>query len=131
MRSRALHIALLLVQALWLNVVVPGHRRGSVALPGERCGSCEQGAGVAAVPPCCRSHASQTGAGHLPAPIDPARHCAICNFAAHLSIPPAIDLSLPPLGLLGMAPRQRMQYLPRVCLTATYDGRAPPSTHVI
>jgi len=49
MRWRPGHLVLLLFQAFWLNVVVPGHTRGSVPLPG----SCGEAAHVGTVADCC------------------------------------------------------------------------------
>src|SRR5205823_4516041 len=91
------HIALLIFQAVWLNVIVPGHTRGSVALPGSAPYAC---ADSPIAHRCC----------HAPAPKDdppsPGNRgkCAICFFAARLSTPPAIDATLAALGLSPVAP---------------------------
>src|SRR5437016_2250439 len=96
MSGRAARIALALFQALWLNVIVPGHRRGMVALPGE-CATCQI---VSRAPEiCCKgtgshqSHRKPTGGG------DPAARCAICFFAARLTSPPAVTTA--PLLLIS------------------------------
>jgi hypothetical protein len=127
MRSRALRIAILVFEALWLNVVVPGHTRGSVALPGERCPSCERCA-ADPISPCCDMPEGQPVASH-PHSVphrDPARHCAICYFAARLSLPVVFDFTHPPLGLLGAAAPQPAGHIVSIPFVATYDGRAPP-----
>jgi hypothetical protein len=121
MRSRVLRIAILLFEALWLNVIVPGHRRGVVALPGERCSTCATQVVVAKA--CCANKAHPAKA---PDGRDPAEHCAICYFAARLSAPVVIDFTLPPLALIGFAEPRQAEEAPAIHFFATYDGRAPP-----
>src|SRR5580700_6728923 len=98
MRRRGLCVALAIFEAIWLNVIVPGHRRGIVQMPG---------ASSAAICPCCcceqPSAPSHPNGSKQDAPSGPAGTCAICNFAAHLSVPPVIDFTPPPLKLLGPA----------------------------
>lgn len=127
MHSRALRIAILLFQASWLNVVVPGHTRGCVALPGESCPACGQRAGDAGSS-CCDMPDGQPAASHShPTPRhDPARHCAICYFAARLSLPVVFDFTHPPLGLSGVVAPEQVWQIVSIPFAATYDGRAPP-----
>ncbi len=129
MRSRALRIAILLFQAMWLNVIVPGHTRGVVALPGEQCSNCQSALALIRAPFCC---AARQGVGRetphrsVPPSRDPAQHCAICHFAARLSLPIAVDLTLPPLAFAGFVPQQRAEHVAHICFRATYDSRGPP-----
>ena len=73
-------MAVLLFQAVWLNAIVPGHRRGAVEVPGAECMACK-----VTVPQheCCPEMADEALAKPA-APIskDPVAHCAICYFAA-------------------------------------------------
>jgi hypothetical protein len=115
MRSRAMRILLLIFEALWLSVVVPGHRRGVVPLPGERCVACEP----AKQRGCSERNSSK--------PVDPASHCAICYFAARLSPPPAIQFAPPRLQFLCAAQSPVPPSRPTLPLLPTYDGRGPPS----
>ena len=123
MRGRAFRIALLLVQAVWLNVVVPGHRRGIIALPGESCEAC---AVAATSRPCCRSHSN----GQQPAapPKDPANHCLICYFAARLTPPPVIHFTPPPLRFVEKLPPPVSRTIAVPPPLPTYHGRAPPAS---
>ena len=126
MRGRAFHVALLVFEALWLNVIVPGHRRGVVPLPGESCAACERPLASAA-PTCCQSDAarkqhSRSKHDHG----DPALHCAICYFAARLSPAPFVDFTLPPLRLTRTLPTPAAELRTTAPPTLTYDGRAPP-----
>jgi hypothetical protein len=125
LRSRALRLSVLLFQAVWLNAVVPGHRRGAVRLPGESCAAC----GVAQHDACCPEMAGQPPARPaVPVSKDPAAHCAICYFAAMLSTPPAIDCSPPAHRLLEIHKPPVALERPSLPLIASYDGRAPPGS---
>lgn len=121
MHSRAFRVALLVFEALWLTVIVPGHQRGIVRLPGENCPACEA---QTAAPDCCQKQPAPVG--HKPAG-DPAQHCAICYFAARLCTPPVIDLSPPPLRLVASLPVPAAHARESFPILPTYDGRAPPA----
>ena len=123
MHWRTLRITILVFQALWLNVIVPGHRRGQVALPGETCAACEKPVSVAE---CCDM---ERGSKHQDAPApkgDPAQHCAICFFTARVTPPDVIDLTPPPLRFAYRAPVLAAEIRTSITDVPTYDGRAPP-----
>jgi hypothetical protein len=117
--SRALRIALLLYLFLWFGIIVPGHRRGVVTLegkPDDKQAACDC---------CCDCHPSQAPASSKTPPKP--THCAICDFAAHLSLPPVFDFSLAPLGMLTRLPTPPAEdRFARVVVTP-YDDRGPPS----
>jgi hypothetical protein len=126
MYSRAIRIALLIVEALWLNVIVPGHQRGVVPLPGESCSACEVDN---AVRKCCHTLATGSSAPAKQKPGgDPAQRCAICHFAARLCTPPVINFTPPRLGLAEIleppAPRSALS----VRVPLVLRDRAPPFT---
>lgn len=126
MRWRGLRIALLVFEAVWLNAIVPGHRRGVVALPGESCGLCQEAASTERA--CCTHHVSSRPAPKDdPGKGDPAKHCAICYFAARLCTPPVVDLTPPPLRLVGQLPFPNPQSRDSVDFIPTYYGRGPPT----
>jgi hypothetical protein len=121
MRRRGLSIALAIFEAIWLNVVVPGHKRGIVQMPGTS---------AAGLCPCCceqASSAAHPGGSKQNAPGGPASTCAICNFAAHLSVPPKVDFTPPPLKLLGPAEAQTARRTISRITLIPFDGRGPPS----
>jgi hypothetical protein len=124
MRRRGLSIALLVFEALWLNVIVPGHTRGIVPLPGSACPRCQaklalaghDGLGTS------RQHPDdQKPCG------DPAGNCAICHFAVRLTLPPVIDLTPPRLQLIATCPVARAVAPCSLHPKLTYHGRAPPA----
>lgn len=128
LRSRTLRVAILLLQAVWFNVIVPGHRRGEVALPGEACAACHPQA-VACCPEMADSAPDKpkAPASGAPASGDPASHCAICHFAAALSTPPAMEFSPPPLTFLESIDLPVVERAAAVLFVAPYDGRGPPA----
>jgi len=116
-RNRWLRIAILVFEALWLNVLVPGHQRGCIQVPGAQAvASC----------PLCEPHSSPVDSKSH-APIDRSGTCAICFFAAHLSVPPRIDFTLPPLQLLGLVEAQTARNLVARLVQVPFDGRGPPA----
>jgi len=120
MCRRALRISLLLFQALWLNVIVPGHTRGMVALPGAACESCGQ-----AQRECCSS--SRADPSHRAPVRDPASHCAICFFAVRISLPPVIDFTPPRLGLAEILDPPAPRAAVTIRIPLALRDRAPPS----
>jgi hypothetical protein len=112
-------ILLVIFEALWLNVILPGHTRGMVTMP---CCACECSAAPAgACPHCCEA----SGAPHKPTPADRA-NCALCFFAAHLSIPPTIDMSAPKLRFLNYVGAESAKHLFARQVILPFDGTGPP-----
>jgi hypothetical protein len=115
-------MALLVFQALWLNVIVPGHTRGIVTLPGSPCaeGMCDASRWSA----CCpgeRDHSQKQ-----PISRERAARCAICSFAARVTPSPVVDFTHPPLRFLHVMPAARTDRPEVAPGLVTYDGRAPP-----
>lgn len=111
-----------LFQAIWLNVVLPGHTRGQIVMPGTPAEVADAGHS------CC--------AADMPAPAGkksdlPSKNrvanCAVCAFAAHMTVPPAIDLTPRPTDLLCLLPEPRTQSVTTLELVLAYLGRAPPA----
>jgi hypothetical protein len=119
MLRRAGVIALVVFEALWLNVIIPGHTRGCVTMP---CCSGESAASSSC--PLCAY--PEKGPHHSPTPSD-REHCALCFFAAHLSIPPALDLSTPKLLFLHYIGSEAAKHLIARSVLVPFDGRGPPA----
>jgi hypothetical protein len=123
LKCRLLRLAMLLFQAIWLNAIVPGHQRGLVGVPGERCAAGHTNPGD-----CCAEMAASSGRRPAsPASGDPASHCAICHFAAALLAPPPINLAPPPLEFLEILRLPSPAQIEVHSFPMPYDGRAPPT----
>jgi hypothetical protein len=120
-RSRGLHLAVLIFQALWLNVIVPGHQRGVVQLQGS-----EKVSQPVGCPFCCECGATSKNTKSNSPPAAPG-NCAICSFAAHLCVPPVVDLSLQQLRLLHRVPGEIAENLFARSILLTSDERGPPA----
>jgi len=118
-------IALAVFELVWLNVIIPGHTRGSVTMP---CCSCEAQTqpqtqnGPAASCPLCAAKKTEH---HEPTPSD-REHCALCFFAAHLSTPPALDLSAPKLRFLNYVRSEWAEHLIAREVLVPFDACGPP-----
>lgn len=108
-RSNTLRLVVLLWFAGWLLLVMPGHKRGIVTLPGAGAEQVKaQACCDPQAPTCCEPAAPDPAAdccgsgsdGRPPKPVDPAKHCAICFLKAHLTDPPPLVLYTPYLGAL-------------------------------
>ncbi len=126
MRCKPFNLFLLAFQFAWFNAILPGHTRGQVAMPdyGAASSAASPDATVAAEAPSCPLC---SGGGKPAKKGDPARHCAVCFFAAHLHVPPPIALIHSPLGrATGAAPIAAERCDP-VDRPARYRSRAPPA----
>lgn len=120
MLRRAGIFLLVAFQFLWLNIVIPGHTRGMIVMAGVQSSSEAHS--------CCDMDDMPAPSGKQPATPskDRAANCAICAFAAHLSVPPVIDLAPRPSDLLCRLPDPRVQSITAQELVLSYLGRAPP-----
>ncbi|MFI4859096.1 MAG: hypothetical protein ACIAXF_00300 [Phycisphaerales bacterium JB063] len=109
--------------ALWMGVVMPGHTRGVVRLPGM--------ADTQDAPSCCCNTDStcDLGAQDEDAPADPAKCCAVCYFNATLNTPPPLTFYTPYLGQLDEIEYAACEAVaPHQCRAPRqYRGRPPPS----
>lgn len=119
MHSRTLRVAFILLWSVWFGLIIPGHQRGIVALPGtqQASGECPVLGGDSVQASCCKS---QPGRG------DPVRHCAICKLVAMLDIPAAVNNDVPPLGLVGLADPVAPIAVYPPSTVSVHTGRAPP-----
>lgn len=116
-------ILLVFFQAVFLNIVVPGHTRGIVAMTGKtsvrKIGDLFGGGSG-----CCQKRGGEESPGQ-PTRKD-RENCAICYVAAALSTPEGIDLSLPVIGQIGLLPVPEPQLIEECRFVRTYDACAPP-----
>ena len=121
MRLHPGRIALIVFQTVWLNVILPGHQRGLIVIPGDDLACHASLASPSAHHSCCPT--KESGA---PDP-DRKSRCAICFFAAKLTPGVVIDLTPPALQLLRVADVPAAQQRKAIASLPTYDGRAPPA----
>jgi hypothetical protein len=113
---RRTRIALAIYLFAWFGIIVPGHRRGVVVFDGAKT--------VSDCCCCCCDHSDAATKSNTPG--NQSAHCEICNFAAHLTLPPVVNLNLFQLGLLEKAPKPaEHQPVWRIVLTP-FDSRGPP-----
>lgn len=94
------HLALTGFVLLWFAVIVPGHQRGMLRLPGgEAISSCCMKSGRLTV-----DHGEQAPRRSTPAPV---RDCAICHFTLTLDVPPLPDLFIPVSAPVEVLPAER------------------------
>jgi hypothetical protein len=102
---------------VFLNIIIPGHRRGAIPLSGASVSGIANFGCILCTQSPAPGKAPKSG---LPP------YCAICAIAAHLTVPPAFEVLLAALGLLmclGVLAPERVQTLRFI---PTYLGRAPP-----
>lgn len=120
-----MRITVLLWFAAWMVVVIPGHTRGIVKLPGaEQAQQADTASCCKPKPACCDTEHE----GDCPdRPSDPAKHCAICFLKARLSDPPPVILYTPYLGELDeLAFHLESSLADDLAAPAGLRGRAPP-----
>jgi hypothetical protein len=118
---RTLRWLFILFQFAWLNVVLPGHTRGVVTVPGSK----------PAVHACCADDESTSDTAAKPSergeptPSDRAR-CAICYFAAGVTTPPPALLAPTPSGVAELLSLPAPESVLSRDFPPAYHGRAPP-----
>jgi len=123
MRRRWFSLAIALFEAFFLNVVVPGHQRGVVQLPGSDSSPTQS------CPFCCCQTSSPADSKHSQ-DNNSSKHagtCAICAFAAHLSVPPVFNISLAPLMPLGPLETRGTSLPIAGSVQLPFDERGPPA----
>jgi hypothetical protein len=131
MRWRPGHLAFLVFQALWLNVILPGHTRGSVTLAGADCESCAaalegpHAVAVAVAGRCCSTSPAPRQHQNHPTPKQKA-NCAICAFAARVTPPPPVTLVPSYAGCAIALPTPAPRIVVSLERIPTYYGNGPP-----
>jgi hypothetical protein len=121
MRRRPTAMLVLVFQAFFLNIVVPGHTRGIITITGR---STVSGLGDFGCGACCQSH-SPGDSKQAPTSKDRA-NCAICFLAAHYTPPPVIDFRLTLFGLAAILPFPKPLAVQPAEFPPTYYACGPP-----
>lgn len=114
------HLALTGFVLLWFAVIVPGHQRGTLRLPGGDAISscCKMKSGRMTV-----DHGEQQPRESTPTPV---RDCAICQFTLTLDAPPLPDLFTPESQPLAILPVERTGRSDVEPLLDIWRERGPP-----
>ncbi len=121
--------------ALWFGVIVPGHKRGLVLLPGGTGSGQTRSAAASKVnEPCPLAEIMGTNGSCCPSsnkpsdegPGAPVTHCAICYLTGVLDVPPSPDFAPRPLELVQVLPWPEPAAVESIPASQTYLGRAPP-----
>jgi hypothetical protein len=120
MRWRPGHLALVVFQAIWLNVVLPGHTRGALPLAGTDCDACLH----RAEPHCCPPR--QQPPQDRPTSKQKA-NCALCAFAARVTPPPPITAAPVPSPCSVALAESPAQVVASLDCLPTYYANGPPS----
>ena len=80
---------------VWFTVVVPGHTRGILTMPGEP----QAQSGAAA---CCASTSTDSNKNKKPTP-DQQRRCAVCFVAANYTVPVVFTFDPEPAECVAVA----------------------------
>jgi hypothetical protein len=115
---------LLVFQALFLNVIVPGHTRGVITLSGKNSLASMADLGC----PFC-SGPLKNDPKKAPSRQDQSE-CAICHLAVRLTIAPVIDFRLGELGLLEIIPPPMPEQAPACVVVSVQYCRGPPAISV-
>ena len=126
MRSSVLRYLVIAWTILWFAVIVPGHQRGAILLPGSAgAGSSptDQSPQVR-LPSCC---ATQETKGKNPVPAPLRSGCAVCDQVAKTT--PPIEYNFKPLfmAFLEIAPPAKVFTLSDVQFLPTPEARGPPA----
>ncbi|NBC11252.1 MAG: hypothetical protein GVY24_05875 [Planctomycetes bacterium] len=130
MRRKALRILALAWVLAWFGIVLPGHQRGAVRLPGQSSDTTEAETTAAApggkpCPLCVREPGGGEGDDSPAVPIR-GGCCAICQFMATLSTPPIFVFDPPDSYLLDLLAAPDVAGLRDVCELPTSRSRGPP-----
>jgi hypothetical protein len=119
--SRFILFFLLIYQALFLNVLLPGHTRGAITIDGKHT--------TDACPCCCCCGGDKAATANpdfgMPSKRD-REHCAFCEFAVGLISIPIVKFTLPEFGLLDVLPIAPPRVVISLDRISTYFACGPP-----
>jgi len=120
-------LALIWVLA-WFGVILPGHQRGAVRLPGSSGTSTDptQAASNTDTRPCPLCVAEPGDGESRRTPVR-GGCCALCQFMATLTTPPVFAFDPPDSYLLDLLAAPEVAALRDVCALPTRRSRGPPS----
>lgn len=127
MLSRLGRISLLAFQVVWLLVILPGHQRGAITLPGTPTACDTQLAEASEGHSCCPTSNKSSDSQQETPDQNRASHCAVCHYAIRMVfyVPP--DLTIAPAGFVELLPLPRAQSQYARAVLLAHDARGPPA----
>lgn len=129
MRRKWLHILVLAWQCLWLLVIVPGHTRGQIVLPGTAtptpAAEAADGPQLRALVGCC-AVAPEGDDPSDPISEERKRDCAVCHFAVRMSVAVAYVPPIERPTLLNVLPAEVARDVAAVAIRGVPMPRGPP-----
>ncbi|QOV88271.1 hypothetical protein [Humisphaera borealis] len=133
--KRFLTILVLLQQAAWLLVILPGHQRGAMAVAGTTINETATKGGSCVVEKrhsCCDTSASSpAGTGGKSSqsenPLKKLSHCAVCHIAVRLTPAPPPDFVPSPTGLVERLSPSGPGAIASIHIALPYDATGPPA----
>ena len=118
-------LAVVVYQALFLNVLLPGHTRGAITLDGRHTPAC---CSPACYAPAVSSRGDVPPSGKGPAVPSPRDrdNCAVCHFAVGLTPVLFFRTTVAALGLLGRRPPEPPRAAVSLDPIPTYFACGPP-----
>jgi hypothetical protein len=126
---RLIAIFVLVQQAAWLLVILPGHQRGAMAIAGT--GSADASCHVEQVAQsCCESTkpAKDNASDKSEDPLKKLNHCAVCHVAVRLTPAPPPDLVPSPTGLVERLSPSGPGAIVSLHIPVPYDSTGPPAS---
>lgn len=131
MRQRAIRILALVWVLAWFGVILPGHQRGVVRLPGlagEATAETSDSTANRGTQPCplCVSEPSTGDDDSRSVPVR-GGCCALCQFMATLSTPPVFAFDPPDMDLLDLLAAPEVEGLRDEADLDATRSRGPPT----
>ncbi|MEX2214014.1 MAG: hypothetical protein WD768_07800 [Phycisphaeraceae bacterium] len=128
MQSRNLRILMLGFLALWFGMILPGHERGVIQLPGYAAApGSDQASDCATQSSCSSCCPTQSSGGKSDSSKNRAPgHCAICYLLGVLDVPVTIAFTLPDPQLLDCLSPAMCQSIASVASLDITRERGPP-----
>lgn len=122
MGRRAIKFALLLFQAMWLLLVLPGHTRGAISWTRLSGGSEPDSHS------CCDADDDAPATPDGEPTREQKKNCAVCYYAAGLTPVPMLDIFVLDSGLLEIIPVLAAPTQPEQAHRLTYYACGPPDS---
>jgi hypothetical protein len=114
-----MRIAMVVFCALWYGIILPGHERGAITLPGSNC--CDVKAASCHTAP----HPDKSDRKS-----DPVRTCAVCQLVSVTAPPTVIAIDVQKLHLLAELPSVAYLSPDLAAVSRPQSGRGPPAAPI-